>query len=292
MKFSNKALPIFLLLFLKTTFYINAQGYQPILNGDSVSWDIAYKEMSGIQSFKLITVLSDDSIYYELYSNMYLYDPDADPELYMGKLREDTVSGKIWYVDIYDHEEALIMDMTLSVGDTFEINPGHWHTVDSVFYKNNRKIIQFDLSSAHWIEKVQFIEGVGPNMSILYRYDAWYYFYATCQYQNNELVYINDNGYFFDGCSPLPTGISSFLEMNAIQIYPNPTQSKIWINLNFAHHDTTTISIYDSKGRIVLREDFYGSNHMFNLDDLRNGIYFVTAINSNQTTRMKLILTN
>lgn len=162
------------------------ENFQAVLNVDSTSWDIAYKQLYGTVMTKLITKNNPDSIY----SMMYFYD-DTQSLDYAGKIREDTIIGKIWFVDPYYNNEILIMDMGLVKGDTFQIYNG-WSTVDSVFYNDNKKIIRFNLQT-RWDEPVMFIEGVGPNISLVYASDADFdRDYVTCKYNINTLVYINN----------------------------------------------------------------------------------------------------
>jgi hypothetical protein len=256
------------------------ENFEAVLSHDSISWDVAKKELFGLHMFKLTVQKHPDSIYTELISNIFfsLEEP-------MGKIREELNTGRLWYKRPSHESEILIMDMTLALGDTFAIDAGHWVMVDSVFYLDNRKVIRFDMDSG-WDEKIMFIEGVGPNVSIIYRYDGYSTFYASCKYQDNELIYVNENNTYFEGCQPSTIGINNMVLEPDIKIYPNPFSS----NLNFSLSDNSfgskniNVSIYDVFGHVVLRQRLSGNNNHYtiNTEFLKPGFYFLSIETNGQ----------
>jgi hypothetical protein len=196
----------------------------------------------------------------------------------MGKIREELNTGRLWYKRPSHDSEILIMDMTLALGDTFEIDAGHWVMVDSVFYLDNRKVIRFDMDSG-WDEKIMFIEGVGPNISIIYHYDGYSTFYASCKYQDNELIYVNENNTYFEGCQPSTVGINNLVLEPDIKISPNPARDELNISLPDNFQDCQTISIFDLSGRLHLQEVHCGNEFRLDVKALQPGFYLLRIMN-------------
>jgi|GEM_PF-1289282 len=174
-----------------------ADNFQAVLNSDSISWNMAKAEMATNIMFDMYCLSYPDSAY----SNLYIGEYDMT-YFYGGKFREDVNTGKLWYKNLYN-AERLLVDMSLSVGDTFEVYMNEWSTVEAVYYLEGRKIIQFDWYSTMWKENLLFIEGVGRNIGLLY---GDYLFYASCKYDNDQLVYVNQNTLFI-GCFLDPTNV-------------------------------------------------------------------------------------
>jgi len=261
------------------------ENFEAVLSHDSISWDVAKKELFGLHMFKLTVHKHPDSIYTELISNIFF-----SPEEPMGKIREELNTGRLWYKRPSHDSEILIMDMTLALGDTFEIDAGHWVMVDSVFYLDNRKVIRFDMDSG-WDEKIMFIEGVGPNISIIYRYDGYSTFYASCKYQDNELIYVNDNNAYFEGCQPSTVGINNLVLEPDIKISPNPARDELNISLPDNFQDCQTISIFDLSGRLLLQEVHCGNEFRVNVRNLKPGLYFLKVVSQRGAFESKFVKT-
>lgn len=262
-------LALFLILALNAAMLKNteAQTYQPVLKTDSTSWTIAHQELFGIvvEYFHANTI--QDSTFSQVFSND-LWNP------YIGKLRENAADGKVWFTSAINNVEYLIMDMSLEIGDIFAFRPGLLGQVDSVYYVDDKKVIQFDLYSSRWDEPIQFIEGVAPNNAFSVDSDFdWYY--VSCKYDQTELSYVNRNAHFI-GCMPDPTGLKENSGLrNEITIYPNPCSGMLDINiLNF---NTTKLSIIDLYGRVLKQFYIENTSNRINLNELTNGIYLLKA---------------
>lgn len=263
----------------------NCESYQPVIHIDSTSWNIAHQELFGTDMTNLITKTQLDSVY----SKLYIYDGTPYTK-YMGKVREDTNSGKIWYVSMYSNDEKLIMDMGLSVGDTFQIS-NTWSSVDSVFFQDGRKIIRFNLQTK-WDEAVTFIEGVGPNISLIYALDPDYdFFYATCKYNADILVYVNNNINFI-GCMPDPTGLPNISKNEDVNMYPNPTRSELQIELPDQSSPNSVFILRDISGQILKQNTLIGYKHTIPLSNINQGIYIATIINKLYIYNQTIVITN
>lgn len=249
------------------------ENFEAVLSDDSISWDVAKKELFGLHMFKLTVHKHPDSIFTELISNIFF-----SPEEPMGKIREELNTGRLWYKRPSHNTEILIMDMTLALGDTFEIDAGHWVMVDSVFYLDNRKVIRFDMDSG-WYEKIMFIEGVGPNISIIYRYDGYSTFYASCKYQDNELIYVNDNNTYFEGCQPSTIGINTPFIENLFKIFPNPCKDYFIVDINTALNNESALFIFNTNGHLLRKIHLFGFHNRISIGDLKKGVYFIKITN-------------
>lgn len=280
---ATSATLIMVLLLLASSAW--AQPYQPVIASDSTSWVVAHGELFGIVTEDLYTNKHPDSAYAALFlSGLY---PEA---IYAGKVREDANTGKVWYTDIYNNAEKLIMDMGLGLGDSFEFQTGTFGEVDSVFYLEGRKIIRFDLET-QWDERVMFIEGVGPNIGMFYPVDGYDSHYAACKYNEGALVYVNNNANF-DGCVASPIGLSETPEMVGVRIFPNPASSYLHVGLPHDVQGNTVVQIADIAGRIFVREMLDEKNNQLDVSWLRPGTYLVMLTNGYQYYHQLIILTN
>lgn len=279
----DKYLALVFIFLISITAY--TQEYQSVIASDSVSWDIAHQELFGIVTEKLYCKKHPDS----LFSNLFLFGLFPDTTL-VGSVREDLDNSKVWFRNPSSMDEILIMDMDLEVGDIFEIQPGSWNTVDSVFYFEGRKYIRFDLNT-DWGEPVTFIEGVGPNIGLFYPISYFDDHYAACKYNQFELVYINSN-INFNGCEPKPVGIIDNVGEFDVHIYPNPAESFLYVDLPHICKNETKLEILDLCGRIYVSTMLYERRNQIEIDFLNSGSYIFRLINDKQQLNQLIIVKN
>ena len=260
-----------LLFFLTISCSIFGQPYEAIIETDSTSWDIASKELFGNIMGKLYTVGNKESNYHELYYQGYY------PDQYVGKISEDTTTGRVWYIpaDADKSEVYLIMDLTLSIGDIFDL-PVFSNTIPievvDIYYIDQRKIIEFDYQT-QWDEPLLFIEGVGRNIAM---HHFWFYdnTYVACKYNDAELVYVNSNTNFI-GCNLDPTGIADAV-YDSVSLFPNPTTKTIFIEIPTSYNDISEVKLYNSIGEMVYKQTFKGFSFQINLASFNKGLYFLS----------------
>ena len=255
-------------------------SFRPVLQSDSTSWVVASKNLLGIHMYTYYSLKHPDSLYAELYAQSGTYHANH------GKIREDTISGKLWYVS--HQEERLMMDLTLDVGDTFEFFPGYSGTVDSVYFLDDgRKVVSIDLPTG-FEENVRFIEGVGPNASIMW--GGLSNTYLACKYDNDELVYENSNS-LFDGCLPLDTAINPELRKDcSVRLYPNPARDVLHVEIDPSLLPATEIIIYNVRGDALKHLHLQGYNHTISLAGLNKGFYFVSIKNGSHRLQHRIII--
>ena len=99
---------------------------------------------------------------------------------------------------------------------------------------------------------------------------------------------------FFDYNAPIDTGFANttfqtlsntiFETDTTINVYPNPTISKITINSDF---DLKSIQVYDVQGRIL--ETLIGKNKNLDISDKANGVYFL-KITTNKGSKIEKLI--
>jgi hypothetical protein len=259
------------------------QPYEPVIASDSTSWDIAWKELFGNVMGNLYSVANKDTLYHDLYFQS--FDPNAE---YVGKIREDVNTGKIWYTPPDYTEEYLIMDLYLTIGDTFDLpvfNTTIPIEVVDVYYINQRKCIEFDFQT-EWDEPLRFIEGVGRNIAM---YSFWYgeFTYVACKYNSGELVYVNSNPNFIE-CELDPTGIDT-VHSNSVQVYPNPAGELLHVAFEGSDCQEITILIFNVNGIEVYRNNV-NANETIDLTTFNKGIYLIQIFYKNNFKNIKLII--
>lgn len=73
---------------------------------------------------------------------------------------------------------------------------------------------------------------------------------------------------------------------SALQLYPNPASSYLYINLS--DNKNVNLSIYTLNGMLVKEIKNYKSENMISIDELRNGVYLMQVNNSNLMKFVKL----
>ena len=81
-------------------------------------------------------------------------------------------------------------------------------------------------------------------------------------------------------------GISEFTKGEiTLELYPNPANKSIRIEINCGCNDVFDYKVYDLLGNLILSHQ--GKNEsQINVQSLENGIYFIQAENKNRSIRM------
>jgi hypothetical protein len=287
----------------------SAQSYQSVFGANSTYWIIQWDNLD-FSSYSNFFVQYDTLLF-----NTYPYKKVVADDNGMTRLllREDTSTGRVWCRSLNpycgysprDTDERLVLDMSLRLGDTFNVK--HWVydgsadtliIVDSLYYMQGQKYLRFKSPIDSGIiqtftssEPITFIEGIGPNYSLLWMRDdcsAYGAPYLLCAYKDS--IKANYTNLRFNGdCTPILGGITD-INVSQINIFPNPTSGLCTISLN------DPISIYTAKlldisGRVVsdLGEIKNGSLN-FSMSEYAKGVYLLSMTDSNgQATIRKLV---
>lgn len=263
-----------------------AKEYKPVVKEDTSAWYVAHQQLAGNLMDTLIANGNTGNWVKMYVQGEYYY---GDSALYSGKVKESLLHDKIWYIPPEETDSILVYDMNLEKGDTFMLQ-GYPGEVDSVYLKNNRKHIKFNVHT-YWGDSIQFIEGVGPNVSFLYFWEKSGILapYVACKFNNDTHVYVVDNPEHFVGC----TFNTSDVRENSgndfsVQIYPNPFND--YLKIKGGNNHEFVLKIVDIYGKIVIDKRLYHTNSL-NTGKLAKGFYIATLINTetNNSYNFKLL---
>ncbi len=279
-----------------------AQSYQSLFGKINTSWEFEYYNLGGKanESAKIDRdTLIDGTSYKIVKTNSGLE----------GYIREDTLSGKVWYrgqtltgppfhTEIWP-KEFLLFDFSLQPGDSFDVNlyldndtNKVYSKVDSVKLINGSKYIYFNKTHPQWhlsniIEPYVMIEGVGGNMGPLWKsraMEANIYFqqYLLCYYKDGvQTDYRNQR---YNGDCYGYTGIDKTGEgRTKPQVYPNPATSSIYVNNAVPG---SGLAIFNTLGQCIVREILQNNQQHIDMSSFPTGIYliYLTTKNGEQAT--------
>ncbi len=275
-----------ILAYISLMFNIPAQEYKPVVKEDTSIWYFAHKQLAG-NFIDTLWAKEKKNDWVSLYYHG-IFNNEEIP--YLGKAKESSSHEKIWYIPPEGTDSVLVFDIGLVKGDTFMFN-GYPGIVDSTYYKNTRRYVEFNLST-DWGDKIKFIEGVGPNVSFIYFWEYNYRFltpYIVCKYHDNTLVYNVDNPYYFTGCKLNNTGIPHKKCNQTIQLFPNPFHN--FLTIRGAMEYKIILNILDLQGKLIFQTLLEGKEKMINMAMLEKGFYIAKIINitNNESYHLKIV---
>ena len=296
---------LFSILFIGTCY---AQPYQSVFGKNTTTWTIAWDNLD-IGGYTEFFVKGDTIFNTRSYKKISANNDNSLHTL----IREDTLTGKVWLVDLGcvfpDTTERLVADLSLQLGDTFNIkssdiiisNPADTLImVDSVYYIQGKKYIRFtnpasaDTTHSHLTEPIIFVEGIGPNYSLLWKNsncDLYADKYLLCVYKDS--VNAGYNNLRFNGnCYPLFASVTE-IDKSEIKVSPNPFSSDISLTIQGKNLKQVSFTITDITGSVIYHreESSLTANYtkMLDLSYLANGIYFLTVRANGATTTRKIV---
>ena len=266
-----------------------AQDYQSFFASDSTRVNV-YAEMIDFCHTFYVTIRSTDTVsingtqyvqgvphgkYGSLYGYMRFY------------FREEVATGRLYrYFPIYDEEEVLLCDMSLTVGDTFyqisNWGMAHPSVVESVSFENGRKVIRFALPVYPWHDALTFREGIFPNNFPIGYLD---YFDCEnnllCEYKDGEQVFENPE---YNTCYIDETSVQE-QDLQHVSLYPNPAKGKVIIE----GIQPAEVQVFNALGQLM--KTVRDANEI-NISNLKQGVYFVSIITENKERFIRKIVKN
>ena len=201
----------------------------------------------------------------KVYNKIYSSNASGSDLIYFGLIREDTLAGKIYYINTSNQPERLIIDYAVNIGDTFDFYFGNYSaTVDSIKYENLfgelRKTIYFD-------SQLKFIEGIGCS------------FWGVLPTQNTSSnaygVLLGKNFEDID-CSAVGITTTTTVEKNVerCRLSPCPAATNIEVKFDDNNIANYKYEIYDSRGRLVETKTNVSSK-IIPIEILNNGLYLI-----------------
>lgn len=205
-----------------------------------------------------------------------------------GLLRESDQNSKLWYRNFHDDDEILILDLSLSMGDTFRINSKDF-IVDSVYLENNLKIIEFDYTpyNCGYYERLKFKEAMGPNLSFKFALTAEDFDADLLRCLTKDSITNNFLESYFGADCRSDLVNTQKIDKKDILVFPNPFSEELAIQ--FADNTLRTIDVYDMKGVQIFDKKTSLENIHINTTELHNGIYIIRILESKDERIFKVI---
>lgn len=282
-------LPI-LISVLLFEFNLNGQNYESIFGLDTTQWNITYIIPDAGYTEQLFA-FGDTLIDGKNYKELFIYNNSE------GFLREDTISGKTWYLS-WNGSEYLVMDLDKEKGDYFDLisyNDTVQIQIDSVYYNDGKKVLitNYILDQYYESETLRFVEGVGPTNGLFLASHSWTeptISYLLCSYKDSELEYNTEQ--FYGDCNVNWTDIkSNTLDKAEVIVYPNPVSSELSFLINSQNIKEYTITIFNINGENLVMNQF-SEKITINVDRFTSGIYFYKIADSKkliQTGKIMII---
>lgn len=297
-----KKLLLIITLILATTL-LQAQPYQSVL---ADTFTVHTAEHHGLAISHIAFGFYGDTIVNNLsYTKVAPGYGGSFTQPFMGLVREDTMTGRVWYRAITpgtidpanDTIDKLVMDMTLEKGDTFFFGKTGYTdsllTVDTTYISNGRKIIEFNKKYPHG-EPISFIEGVGTSMTLCYKgihrlnigYFQWL---MLCAFKDHKLIYSSQRAVqYSNSCSILSTPSVDDTQPE-ITIHPNPSNGLFTATLTKNTHQLYVTTL---NGQVILQKNISTNTKKvkLNLIGQPRGIYFLNLRTDKGTIHRKLVL--
>ena len=269
-------------------------SYHPVLTGDTCLWSVPRMDLAGCW-MDTIWAVKDDSDGYSLIISINAYYSYSG----YGSLRSSDDGEKLYFKKSGTDEEQLIMDLSLTVGDTFHTKGLYGEDVeiivDSVYYEQGLKHVRFDRTQ--WTTdplmqpvKSCFIEGFGPNWG--FDPSEENALLLVCKHEDGELFYsLQDTTVFKDCTFRIPChgdGIKPEAKPS-VHIYPNPSNGLFHI---VSDYEVSNITVYNSLGQLVkIEPNMTGNGNMYeiNLNSHPNGVYYIQYQIGNEQKHAQII---
>lgn len=287
-----------LALFLLSTSSIVAQV--SILNED-LRWNMIFSGWGPTHSFTI--KFEGDTILNNLtYKKVYYSYDSLNVDWVRDEhfIREDD-QQRVYTQSMYGDDERLVFDFSVSVGETiewlsFEGCPVVVTDIEQVLYPDgvSRKTITLsypDIFSGgqlttQWIEGVGNIE-VGPLFSAGPICSTDWEVWLLCAYNQGEIFY------GLDASSCFVVDVDDLLIKEGVNVYPNPTNGMLRIDVQAAGLHVEQISLYNSIGQRMPVLHPEGQFDELDITDLPQGIYYLKVhFDSGQFSMAKVLKTD
>lgn len=212
-------------------------------------------------------------------------------------LRQNLNNDKLYYLqEGTSNKEFLIADLSLTVGDTFNISRPTGDSiavVTNVITENGRKkiITDFEINFDTITYNLSFIEGVGTNAGYFFPLNFSDPFSAgnsilLCTQKDDEYVYLNSelNG---DCNYQSNVGINT-TTLNHSKIIYNRSNSVL--NINLSSENSGLIYISNMKGNCLKYYSFKNLSHLkIETKNLQKGCYILNILTEQQNISSKFI---
>lgn len=244
-----------------------------------------------------------------VYTNLYhthepVFIPGGPDNYFSGLVREE--NGYVFFMNFGQDEPDTLYNFNLLPGDTatlFRFCCGSNYTmtlnsIDSVLINDeyHRRFV-FDtvwdytsMLAEVWIEGIGSHHGIlFPNTARLFSADFPDNIDLTCFTHESAIYWQNPD---YDNCyMNTLTALPEKDSRQALQIYPNPVDEYVVINLRSISGTGSALRIYNLTGNVVYEDDYsvHTQQAIINLNELQAGLYFIELTSSDQRLISKLV---
>ncbi|MCV6630588.1 MAG: T9SS type A sorting domain-containing protein [Flavobacteriaceae bacterium] len=86
---------------------------------------------------------------------------------------------------------------------------------------------------------------------------------------------------------PLPQKELAAMEIEALQLYPNPVTNNV-VHITTKTNNAKDVIVFDVFGNVVLRQKLYQKT--LDLSSIRKGVYIIQIVEGNRKSKRKLVI--
>lgn len=266
---------------------INGWGqYKSIFGKSSTTWNSILFGACDAVTTSPITVIGDSTFRghnYKIVNQFSIFDTSH------GFLREDTLTGKVWFYNKTISKEFLVADLSLNKTDSFKIFTPNLDSsfifVDTIYFDNGKKHIRFSNSYIQICapeEVFEFIEGTGTNAGLFYNTEWNGNFinsYLLCHEKDGEKVY--GNNLFNDSCFIQSLDVNDVQIFNELEVFPNPSSDYVTFRIKDNINGKYELKIYNSNAQLTHSVSTQNNEIKISFNDKSTCInYFILMSNS------------
>ena len=240
---------------------------------------------------------SYDSVYVTIWNIPNYNPPSSSKSKYIGALRYDTNSNKV-FIKYNSSAEDLLYDYNLYIGDTIKgiialSNSTNYYSIvssiDSILIKGKyRKKWNFNDC---YNDSAYIIAGIGSFYGLIeYRDGQPHESHLVCVKDSSNTIFVSGYNSSF-GCNLIYGGINEISLKSVISFFPNPfsSQTILWTS-NPLHN--AILTFYNSLGQGIRQiSNISGQTVTILRNDLSKGIYIVQLLQNNMIiTTTKLVI--
>lgn len=210
---------------------------------------------------------------------------------YQGSIRQDVALKKVFYVKPNETSEQLLYDFTMQVGDTvrgyietFTYTPDIVQSIDSVLVGSNYRK-RWSINPCY---NIYFIEGIGSTYGLFELSPGCVTdfpdYTLTCFQQNGLTLYPDTTS----SCQLITSVNSINTVSDQVKVFPNPSNGSFTIDLDKSIK-FKEIQLTSLPGNIILQK-LVKNQTTITIDHLPNGLYILTAIDQNDRSTYRKII--
>lgn len=207
-----------------------------------------------------------------------------------------TSSTKVYFKATANGKEYLLYDFGLKVNDTiycgFDVNHNpdtikfHVVSIDTIDVSGYRRKRLKIYSNDHF--EMNWIEGIGSDINPFYMGSFGIpgsISELRCVTINSNLIYQNPK---YSDCTTI-TSIKQIPSNDGISIFPNPTKTELFVDINTGRFEKLKIKINDMNGKVVYNKTVSELTNVINISTFPCGLYFIQIFKDNILVNEKII---